>query len=61
MWPCSRLAAFPPDAPWEITYDGILYLDQVLNCPTIRSTLTPFGLYLDLPVYHLTIIWSSRP
>ena len=45
-------AAFAPDAPWEISYDGVLYLDQVLNSPTIRSTLTPFGLFVDFPVYH---------
>ena len=44
-------AAFAPDAPWEISYDGVLYLDQVLN-PTIRSTLTLFGLFVDFPVYH---------
>ena len=30
----------------------MLYLDQVLNSPTIRSTLTPFGLFVDFPVYH---------
>ncbi|CAE7865000.1 unnamed protein product [Symbiodinium microadriaticum] len=24
----------------------------VLNSPTIRSTLTPFGLFVDFPVYH---------
>ncbi|CAE7220070.1 unnamed protein product [Symbiodinium microadriaticum] len=44
-------AAFAPDAPWEISYDGVLYLDQVLNSPTIRSILTPFGLFVDFPVY----------
>ncbi|OLQ10165.1 hypothetical protein AK812_SmicGene6101 [Symbiodinium microadriaticum] len=25
---------------------------KVLNSPTIRSTLTPFGLFVDFPVYH---------
>ncbi|CAE7827964.1 unnamed protein product, partial [Symbiodinium sp. KB8] len=45
-------AAFAPHTPWEISYDGVLYLDQVLNSPTIRSTLMPFGLFVDFPVYH---------
>ena len=31
-------AAFAPDAPWEITYDGIFYFDQVLNPSACSST-----------------------
>jgi len=44
-------AAFSPDAPWEITYEGVYYVDQVLNCPTRRSTPTQYGVFVDLPVH----------
>ena len=44
-------AAFAADAPWEITYEGVYYVDQVLSCPTHRSTPTNFGVFVDLPVH----------
>ncbi|CAE7485471.1 unnamed protein product [Symbiodinium sp. CCMP2456] len=31
--------------------DYLYYVDQVLNCPTHKSTLAQFGLFLDLPVH----------
>ena len=37
--------------PWEIIYDGVLYLDHMLNRPTHRTTLTIFGPFADLPVH----------
>ena len=42
---------FSPDFLWEITYDGVLYIEQVLRCPSHGSYLTNFGLYIDLPVH----------
>ena len=51
----NNVAMLPPGnhpyALWEITYDGVLYLEQVLRCPTLGSHLTNSGLYLDLPVH----------
>ena len=42
---------FSNDTPWEITYDGVMYIEQILRCPTHGSHLTNYGLYLDLPVH----------
>ena len=44
-------AAFSDDSPWQITYDGVLYLEQILRCPTQGSRLTNYGLFLDPPVH----------
>ena len=44
-------AAFSEDSPWQITYDGVLYLEQILRCPTRGSSLTNYGLFIDLPVH----------
>ena len=38
-------AAFSDDSPWQITYDGVLYLEQILRCPTHGSRLTNYGLF----------------
>ena len=44
-------AAFSDDSPWQITYDGVLYLEQILRCPTHGSRLTNYGLFLDTRVH----------
>ena len=30
-------ALFSQDSPWEITYDGVMYIEQILRCPTHGS------------------------
>ena len=48
-------ALFAPDTPWEITYDGVLYLEQVLRCelrplhPPQQDVLYERVLFLGVP------------
>ena len=43
----------------EITYDGVMYIEQILRCPTHGSYLTNYGLYLDLPVLRSKMFCTS--
>ena len=44
---------FSHDSPWEITCDGVMYIEQILRCPTHGSHLTNYGLYTSISPYIL--------